>query len=57
MKLFAEQKLTHGFEKLMVPKGDRMGGGWAGVWDRNAVKLYCDYGCLTINIIKFIEFF
>ena len=27
-----------------------------GVWDGNVVKLGCDYGCTTINIIKFIKF-
>ena len=26
-----------------------------GVWDGNVVKLGCDDGCTTINIIKFIE--
>ena len=29
--------------------------GWAGVWDENAIKLSCDDGCTTINIIKFTE--
>ena len=24
-------------------------------WDRNVLKLVCDDGCTTINIIKFIE--
>ena len=27
-----------------------------GVWDGNVLKLGCDDGCTTINIIKFIEF-
>ena len=30
-------------------------GGWAGVWDGNAIKLGCDDHCTTINVIKFIE--
>ena len=39
----------------MVTKGDRWGGGrWElGVWDGNVLKLGCDDGCATINIIKF----
>ena len=40
MNFFAEQKLTH-FEKIMVSKGDRLGG-WGdglGVRDGNAIKL------------------
>ena len=24
-------------------------------WDGNVLKLGCDYGCTTINILKFIE--
>ena len=31
--------------------------GWAGVWDGNVLKLGCDDGYTTINIIKFIELF
>ena len=27
-----------------------------GVWDGNVVKLGCDDGCTTLNIIKFIKF-
>ena len=42
-------------EKLMVTKGDRLGGDGLGVWDGN-IKLGCDDGCTTINIIKFVEF-
>ena len=40
------------FEKLMVTKGgrDRLE-----IWDGNVLKLGCDDGCITINIIKFIE--
>ena len=26
-----------------------------GVWDVNVLKLSCDDGCTTLNIIKFIE--
>ena len=29
--------------------------GWKGVWDGNVLKLGCDDGCTTINIIKFIK--
>ena len=38
----------------MVTNGDRLGGGWVGSFDGN-VKLGCDDGYTTINIIKFIE--
>ena len=31
--------------------------GVAGVWDGNVLKLGCDDGFPTINIIKFIELF
>ena len=31
------------------------GGDGLGVWDGNALKLHCDDGCTTIDIIKFIE--
>ena len=31
------------------------GGGWAGVWDGNAIPLDYDDHYTTINIIKFIE--
>ena len=46
------------FEKLMVTKGNILAGGkdGLGVWDGNVLKLGCDDGCTTINIIKFIEF-
>ena len=41
----------------MVTKGDRLSGGrdGLGVWDGTLVKLGCDDGCTTINIIRFIE--
>ena len=54
MNLFPE--LTD-FEKLTVTKGDMWGRrrGGLGVWDGNVLKLGCDDGCRTINIIKFIE--
>ena len=32
-----------------------MGEDGLGAWDRNVVKLGCDDGCTTINIIKFTE--
>ena len=45
------------FEKFMVTKRDRFVAGrdrlW--VWDRNVLKLGRNDGCITINIIKFIE--
>ena len=41
----------------MLTKSDSWGWeGWTGVWDGNVLKLGCDDGCTTINIIKFIEF-
>ena len=45
-------------EKLLATKEDRLWG-WRGrdglgVWDVNVVKLGCDDGYTTINIIKFI---
>jgi len=41
----------------MVTKGNRLGGrDGLGVWVGNVVKLGCDNGCTTVNIIKFIEF-
>ena len=45
------------FEKLMVTKGDRLcwGGSDINVWDANVLKLGCDDGCSSINIIKFVE--
>ena len=56
MNFFAEQKLTHRLKNLWLPKGT---GCWGrdglGVWDGNIVKLGCNDGCTTINIIKFIE--
>ena len=41
----------------MVTRGDRLRGGrdGLGVWDGNLLKLGCDDGCTTINIIQFIE--
>ena len=42
----------------MVTKGDRLGGRiyWR-FGDGNVLKLGCDDGCTTVNIIKFTEFF
>ena len=53
---FAEQKLTEILKNLWLPKETGWVGGrdGLGVWDGN-VKLGCDDGCTTINIIKFIE--
>ena len=41
----------------MVTKGDTVvvGRDGLGVWDGNVVKLGCDDGCTTVNIIKFTE--
>ena len=42
----------------MLTKSDSWGWeGWTGVWDGNVLKLGCDDGCTTINIITFIELF
>ena len=41
--------------KNMVTKGDKLQGDGLGCWDGNVVKLGCDDGCTTTNIIKFIE--
>ena len=39
MNFFAEQKLTHRFEKPMVTKGDRLQGrDGVGVWDGNVLN-------------------
>ena len=53
MNSIAEQKQTHRFKKLMVTKRDRWGVGRCGleVRDGNVLKLGCDHGCTTINII------
>ena len=46
------------FEKLMLTKGESLWGrDGLGVWDRNVVKLCCNDGRITIDIIKFTEFF
>ena len=40
----------------MLTTGDRLQGeGQTGVWDRNVLKLGCDDGCTTMNIIKGIK--
>ena len=40
----------------MVTKGDSLWGvDELGVWDGNVVKLGCDVGCTTINIMKLTE--
>ena len=54
MNLFVEQEQTH---RLWLPKETGcVGGSGLGVWDGNVLKLACDDGCTTTNIIKFIEF-
>ena len=55
MNFSAEQILTHRLKNLGLSKETGWGGGWAGVWDENAIKLGCDDCCTTINVIKFIE--
>ena len=56
VNLFAEQKLIHRLEKLMVSKGERWGvaGDGLGFGDENAIKLGCDDHYTTI--IRFTEF-
>ena len=59
MNLSAEQKQTHRRQKTYSYQKRQ---GWEGrdglgVWDENVLKLGCDDGCTTINIIKFIAFF
>ena len=49
-------KILYIKEKLMVSKRDRLGwGDGLGVCNGNAIKLYCDDHCTTINVIKFIK--
>ena len=53
MNLFAEQKLTD-FWKTWLPKEIGCEGrDGLGVLDGNVLKLGCDDGCTSINIIKF----
>ena len=52
MNFLAEQKLT--LKNLWLPKETGWWGDGLGVWDGN-VKLRCDDGCTTINIIKLME--
>ena len=49
MNLFAEQRFID-FERLMV-KGTGGEEGGIGVWNGNVLKLDCDDGYTTINII------
>ena len=44
-----DSQKTCGYQRRQV--GGRNG---LGIWDKN-VKLVCDHGCTTINIIKLIE--
>ena len=58
MILLAEQTQILDSEKLMIAKGDRLGDkDGLRVWDGNILKLGCDDGCTTINIIKLSELF
>ena len=47
-------------KNLWSPKGTVWGGGergGLGVWDGSVLKLGCNNGCITINIINFTEIF
>ena len=55
INLFAEQQVTHGLWKTyMLPKETCQGAGKDGlrVCDGKVLKLGCDDGCTTINIIN-----
>ena len=52
MNLFAEQKRLTDFVKLNSYQRRKVA-----ERDENVLKLGCDDGCTTINIIEFIEFF
>ena len=62
MNLFVEGKQTHRLQNTYDYQRAQVGGrveevvDW-GVWDGNVLKLGCDDGCTTINIIKFTELF
>ena len=57
MNLFAEQKIdSQTLKNFWLPKGNRSGW-WGerdalGAWDGNIVKLGCDNGCTTVNVVK-----
>ena len=51
INLFAEQIVT---QRLYIFQRNQVRE-WAGVWDRNALKLGCDAHYTTINVVKFIE--
>ena len=56
MDLFAKQKQTHRLKKSYgYQRGQLRGRDGLGVWDGNVLKLGCDDGCTTTNIIKFTE--
>ena len=43
-------------KNVWFPKETGWGvGGWAEVWDGNAIKLGCDDRCIPTNVIKFTE--
>ena len=53
INLFVEQKQIHKLEKLLVTKVNRLCvRGGLRVWDGSVLKLGCDDGCTSINIIK-----
>ena len=58
MNLFAEWNRLTDIEKLMVTKSSKLevGRGELGVWDRNVLKLVCDDGYTTINIINSLDY-
>ena len=57
MEIHLLKQQTHDFEKLTVTKGDRLRGrDGLGLWDRDILRLRCDAGHTTLNIIKFTEF-
>ena len=49
MNFFSEQKQTH---RLWKTYGYQRGQVGEGGWSENALKLGCDDGCTTINMIK-----
>ena len=53
--LFRAESDSQAFKNVWLPKatGWREARDGLGVWEGNAVKLGCDDGCTTVNIIKF----
>ena len=56
MKFIFRTETDSQTSKNMVTTGTGCGGDmdW-GVWDENVLKLGCDNGCTTVNVIKFTE--